>query len=152
MGQRGDTSKTLHEVFLEVTADREAEYPCPVCGLLCKAHDFQEFTWHHLNLFQHHCYVTARLPRVNCPDHGIKRVKAPWDREGSRFTLLFEQVAMTLVREMPVLAERRSCWSFSIMYLKPCLSRPRRFLVGNLQSVKYNSAVSCIEQPIFFSF
>ncbi|CAO0822085.1 hypothetical protein DFAR_2810004 [Desulfarculales bacterium] len=26
----------------------------------------------------------------------------PWTSEGSRFTLLFEQTAMTLVREMPV--------------------------------------------------
>ena len=107
VGQRVDTSKTPHEVFLEVTADRGAEYPCPVCGVLCKAHDFQEFTWRHLNLFQHHCYVTARLPPLDCPDHGIKRVKAPWAREGSRFTLLFEQAAMTLVREMPVLAAAR---------------------------------------------
>ena len=105
--QRVDASKTPHEVFLAVTADRGAEYPCPVWGVLCKAHDFQEFTWRHLNLFQHHCRVTARLPRVDCPDHGIKRVKAPWAREGSRFTLLFEQAAMTLVREMPVLAAAR---------------------------------------------
>ncbi|CAO0820225.1 hypothetical protein DFAR_1450013 [Desulfarculales bacterium] len=31
----------------------------------------------------------------------------PWAREGSRFTLLFEQTAMTLVREMPVLTAAR---------------------------------------------
>ncbi|CAO0821450.1 hypothetical protein DFAR_2340003 [Desulfarculales bacterium] len=36
------------------------------------------------------------------PDHGTKQVKMPWTRECSRFTLLFEQAAMTLVREMPV--------------------------------------------------
>ncbi|CAO0823137.1 hypothetical protein DFAR_340020 [Desulfarculales bacterium] len=30
-----------------------------------------------------------------------------WTREGSRFTLLFEQAAMTLVREMPVLTAAR---------------------------------------------
>lgn len=59
MGQRVETSKTPHEVFLEVAADRGAEYPCPICGVLCKAHDFQELTWRHLNLFQHHCYLTA---------------------------------------------------------------------------------------------
>ena len=107
VGQRVDTDKQPHEVFLEVTADRGAEYPCPECGRLCKAHDFHEFTWRHLNLFQHHCYVTARVPRVDCPDHGTKQVKVPWTREGSRFTLLFEQAAMTLVREMPVLAAAR---------------------------------------------
>ena len=37
---------------------------------------------------------------MDCPDHGTKQVKMPWTREGSRFTLLFEQAAMTLVREM----------------------------------------------------
>jgi transposase len=34
-------------------------------------------------------------------------VDAPWAREGSRFTLLFEQVVMSLVREMPVNAVAR---------------------------------------------
>ena len=32
---------------------------------------------------------------------------APWAREGSRFTLLFEQATLMLVREMPVLAAAR---------------------------------------------
>ncbi|CAO0820748.1 hypothetical protein DFAR_1860032 [Desulfarculales bacterium] len=57
---------------MEVAADWGAEYPCPECGRLYKAHDFHEFTWPHLNLFQHHCYVTARMPRVDYPDHGTK--------------------------------------------------------------------------------
>ncbi|CAO0823839.1 hypothetical protein DFAR_3960012 [Desulfarculales bacterium] len=60
-----NTDKQPHEVFLEVAADRETEYPCPECDKFCKAHDFREFTWRHLNFFQHHCYVTARVPRVN---------------------------------------------------------------------------------------
>jgi transposase len=34
-------------------------------------------------------------------------VQVPWARKGSQFTLLFEQVAMALVREMPVLAAAR---------------------------------------------
>ncbi|CAO0824169.1 hypothetical protein DFAR_440021 [Desulfarculales bacterium] len=44
---------------------------------------------------------------MDCPDHGTKQVKMPWTRKGSRFTLLFEQVAMTLVRKMPVLPAAR---------------------------------------------
>ncbi len=34
-----------------------------------------------------------------CPDHGVKRIQTPWAREGSRFTLLFEQAALMLARE-----------------------------------------------------
>ncbi|CAO0823502.1 hypothetical protein DFAR_3730004 [Desulfarculales bacterium] len=63
---------------------------------MCKAHD------------PHECYVTARVLRMDCPDHGSKQVKMLWTREGSRFTLLFEQAGTTLVREMLVLAAART--------------------------------------------
>lgn len=106
-GHRLDQGKHPHELHLEVVADRGASFPCADCGKACKAHDFESFTWRHLNFFQHHCYVTARVPRVDCPDHGVKRVVVPWARAGNRFTLLFEQAALILVREMPVAAAAR---------------------------------------------
>ena len=46
-----------------------------------------------------HLYVQA--------EHGVHLVEVPWARKGSAFTLLFEQAAMALVREMPVLAAAR---------------------------------------------
>lgn len=107
VGQRLDTEKRPHELHLEVIAERGALFPCPECGRACKAHDFESFTWQHLNFFQHHCFIAARVPRVDCPDHGVKRASVPWARPGSRFTLLFEQAALILVREMPVLAAAR---------------------------------------------
>lgn len=106
-GQRLDIEKQPHELHLEVIADRGALFPCPDCKRACRAHDFESFTWQHLNFFQHHCFITARVPRVDCPDHGVKRATVPWARPGSRFTLLFEQAALILVREMPVLAAAR---------------------------------------------
>ncbi|SMP83323.1 Transposase, partial [Desulfonatronum zhilinae] len=102
-----DTEDTPTKLMLEIGAERGALYPCPKCGSACKAHDFKEYTWRHLNFFQHHCYLSARVPRIDCPEHGIRRVEVPWAREGSRFTLLFEQVVMSLVREMPVNAVAR---------------------------------------------
>jgi transposase len=71
-----------------VEADRGSLFACPECGRACKAHDFAEFRWRHLNFFQHHGYITARVPRTDCPDHGVNRVQVPWAREGSGFTLL----------------------------------------------------------------
>ncbi|MCG8030445.1 MAG: transposase family protein, partial [Candidatus Thiodiazotropha endolucinida] len=105
--QRLDTDKTPHELHLEVKAERGSKYACPQCGKECSAHDFQEKTWRHLNFFQHHCYVHASVPRVKCPEHGVKLATVPWARKGSAFTLLFEQAAMALVREMPVNAAAR---------------------------------------------
>jgi transposase len=90
-GQRLDMEKRPHELHFEVVAERGALFACPDCQRACKAHDFASFTWQHLNFFQHHCFITARVPRVDCPDHGVKRVTVPWARADSRFTLLFEQ-------------------------------------------------------------
>ncbi len=86
-GQILDMDKTLHELRLVVGAKRGAKYPCPVCGKPCSVHDFKDMTWRHLNFFQHHCYITAKVPRVNCPEHGVKRVNIPWARKGSRFLM-----------------------------------------------------------------
>jgi transposase len=105
--QRLDTDRSPHVLEIRLEAERGAMFACPVCGRACKAHDFKDFTWRHLNFFQHHCRITARVPRTDCPEHGVRRAQVPWAREGSGFTLLFEQAAMALVREMPVLAAAR---------------------------------------------
>ena len=102
-----DIDKQPHELHLTVRGERGAKYACPVCGQSCAAHDFQEKAWRHLNFFQHHCYIHASVPRVKCPEHGVRLVDVPWARKGSAFTLLFEQAALTLVREMPVSAAAR---------------------------------------------
>lgn len=128
-GQRLDIEKRPHELHLEVVAERGALFPCAKCGRACKAHDFAVFTWQHLNFFQHHCFITARVPRVECPEHGVRRTPVPWARSGSRFTLLFEQAALVLVREMPVLAAARfigitdkRLWRLIAHYVRRALS------------------------------
>ncbi|MFY0989047.1 ISL3 family transposase [Halomonas sp. C05BenzN] len=105
--QHLDTSVSPHRLDLYVETERGSLYPCPECGKACPAHDFADKTWRHLNFFQHHCYLHARVPRTKCPEHGVKRIEVPWARPGSDFTLLFEQAAMSLVKEMPVLAVSR---------------------------------------------
>lgn len=105
--QRLDLVHQPSELTIVVEAKRGASYPCPHCGKQCKAHDFKERKWRHLDFFQHHCTITAKVPRVKCPDHGVKLVTVPWARKGSHFTLLFEQSVMSLAREMPVAAVAR---------------------------------------------
>jgi len=107
VSQHLDTEKKPHELYLELASGRGSQFPCPECGKACHAHDFKELRWRHLNFFQHHCLLIAKVPRIRCPEHGVKRIEVPWAREGSRFTLLFEQVVMSLVREMPVAATAR---------------------------------------------
>ena len=112
-GQRLDIEKRPHELHLEVVAERGALFPCPECGRACKAHDFTRFTWQHLNFFRHHCFIKARVPRVDCPDHGVKRAVVPWARPGSRFagtsrssSLCQERVISTCIDQNPCAQSR----------------------------------------------
>lgn len=99
-------SKENKRLDIKIGFQRGATFPCPVCGSPAPAYDTTEKTWRHLNFFQYEAYLTARVPRVKCPnaDCGIKQVAVPWARAGSGFTLLFEALVMALVREMPVKA------------------------------------------------
>lgn len=84
--QKLDLKKNPHELHLRLQADRGSLFPCPECGKMCKAHYYKDLTWRHLNFFQHHCYLTAPVPRTNCQEHGVKRIQVPWAREGSQFS------------------------------------------------------------------
>jgi transposase len=90
---------------LRIDFPKGAVFACPECGRVgLKAHDTDEKTWRHLDFFQHQAYLTARVPRVECPEHGVRQVALPWARPRSGFTLLFEALVMALVKEMPVAA------------------------------------------------
>ena len=90
---------------LRIDFERGARFACPECDQAgCEVHDTAEKRWRHLDFFQHQAYLVARVPRVRCPEHGVRQVALPWARPGSGFTLLFEALLMALVPEMPVAA------------------------------------------------
>jgi transposase len=130
IGQRLEIDKQPNELHLGVAAEPGARFPCPTCGRLCKPHDWKELSWRHLNFFQHACIISARVPRTDCPDHGVLRINVPWARPDSGFTLLFEQVALLLMREMPVSAAARiigvtdqRLWRILRFYVRQAIER-----------------------------
>src|SRR5512144_2135577 len=90
---------------LRIDFPKGSRFACPECGReSLKVHDTEEKAWRHLDFFEHQAYLTARVPRVRCPEHGVRQVELPWARERSGFTLLFEALVMALVKQMPVAA------------------------------------------------
>ena len=85
---------------------RSGTAACPACSAADqKLHDHRQRSWRHLDFFQFEAYVHCSLPRVACAVcAATTQLSAPWAREGSRFTLMFEALALTLAREMPVAA------------------------------------------------
>lgn len=90
---------------LRIDFPKGSRFACAECGRQgLKVHDTEAKTWRHLDFFEHQAYLTARVPRVRCPEHGVRQVELPWARERAGFTLLFEALVMALVKQMPVAA------------------------------------------------
>jgi transposase len=93
-------------VFLEIrqTPALWESVHCPKDTATATCYDHTEvLTWRHLNIFQHRCEITCRLPRGKCKQcgHGF-RVRPPWEGLSIHFTREFEAFALLLLREMPV--------------------------------------------------
>ena len=93
-------------VFLEIreTSRLWEQVRCPKDTSYATCYDHTEtLTWRHLNVFQHRCEITCRLPRGRCGQCGhIFRVRPPWEGLSMHFTKEFEAFALLLMREMPM--------------------------------------------------
>lgn len=72
---------------------------CPTCQkpLACYDHA-EERIWRHLDTCQFETYLRARIPRVECPEHGVLNVSVPWAEARSRFTLLMERMIIDVLK------------------------------------------------------
>ena len=104
---RLDTAK--HRIDFDVEC-KQALLVCPACGAASqKVHDRLARSWRHLDFFQFEAWLHAEVPRVGCAACGkTTQISVPWAREGSGFTLLFEALALTMCRDLPVRQSARA--------------------------------------------
>ena len=80
-----------------------AMWACPKCAQELPLYDHaEERTWRHLDSCQYETHLHARIPRVQCGEHGVVQVKVPWAEARSRFTLLFERLAIDVLGQCDV--------------------------------------------------
>lgn len=96
------------EVHVWVTLPPKQRWVCPECHERAPIHDHRERVWRHLDTCQYRTLLHARVPRLNCPRHGIRQLRVPWAEEGSRFTALFEAVAINWLKETSLAAVGRN--------------------------------------------
>ena len=96
---RVDLKLTEGEVHIHLAHEVGAEWSCSECGQRCSLYDHQpERRWRHLDTCQFQTVLHAEPPRSQCPEHGPRTVKLPWVEPGSRFTALFERLAIDWMR------------------------------------------------------
>jgi len=88
-----DTQAQRVEVWVEHPPD--LRWPCPTCARELGGYDHApRRTWRHLDTCQFQTHLHGRIPRVNCPEHGVAQVEVPWAGKHSRFTLLMERMVI----------------------------------------------------------
>ena len=91
------------EILVRVEHPRGTKFLCPECSaagcereLACYDHA-EERRWRHLDSCQCRTILVACVPRVRCPEHGVRTVSVPWAEGSSRFTILFERLAIDVL-------------------------------------------------------
>lgn len=86
------------EVVVTVTHPAGTRFCCPQCERELAVFDhLAERRWRHLDSCQFMTYLQARPPRVHCPEHGKHTVALPWAEGASRFTTMFEALAIEVL-------------------------------------------------------
>jgi len=82
---------------------KRTRFACPECGTELPVYDHaEERAWRHLDSCAFLTYLHARPPRVECPTHGVRQASLPWAEPMSRFTMLFERLAIDVLKECDV--------------------------------------------------
>jgi transposase len=83
--------------------DKKARFSCPECGKERGLYDHdEERVWRHLDSCQFQTFLHARIPRVRCDEHGVKQARVPWAEPKSRFTMMFERLAIDVMLNMDI--------------------------------------------------
>jgi transposase len=92
------------EIFVHLSYDNLiTQWTCPECGANCKTYDtLERRTWRHPDSCQLKTFTTASPPRVYCKKHGVRTVRVPWSEPNSRFTRLFEHMAILMLQSTQV--------------------------------------------------
>jgi transposase len=87
-------------VDIWIEHDFGVQWECPKCSqtFTCRDHA-EERIWRHMDTCQFRTYLHARIPRIDCPEHGVLQVKVPWSEARSRFTLLFECFVIDVIAQ-----------------------------------------------------
>ncbi len=105
------TNVDLHEedeeVVVKIEASRDHLFECPICSAKSKRYDHNKKMWRDKDSCHFKTIIVANIPRVNCPEHGVRTVTVPWAGKGSRYTYLFESYVINWLKEATVSAVAR---------------------------------------------
>lgn len=105
--------RPLGEIAVSVGWRSDAPLRCPSCGQAVTRYDARPRRWRHLNTLQWKTFLSAEVPRVDCPRCGVKQVHVAWAEDRSRFTELFEAYAIRVLQAVRSKVQAQSLTALS---------------------------------------
>ena len=100
------------EQRIDIYVDHEAgiRVRCPECNQFCGVYDHSlERVYRHLDTCEMQTHIHVRLPRANCPEHGVKQVDSEFGENGSNMTFAYESFVISVAKECNIKATGRLC-------------------------------------------
>lgn len=113
-------------VTVHVRIDDGVDVHCPTCHAVVPRYDRRRRTWRHLDTMEFSTFVTAEIPRVECPEHGVRQLSVPWAEDSSRYTVAFECFVIDWLKEASVNAVALQCrlsWAAIAALMKRAVDR-----------------------------
>ena len=105
--ERVEVDLERNAVHVWLRRDEGTAVECPECSAPRPIYDHREREWRHLDTCQLRTQLHARVPRVECPTHGVVQARVPWATLGSQFTALFERLVIDWLQAAAVSAVAR---------------------------------------------
>ena len=122
-------NETEQRIDIYVDHGAHIQARCPECDMFYGVYDHSpERVYRHLDTCHMQTYVHVRLPRVNCPQHGVKQIISEFGENGSEMTFALESHVLQVARECSIKATAGLCglsWDQSWSALKRAVSRGR---------------------------
>jgi len=84
-------------ITISLSLPPDAVWGCPACQSRMHIKEWRERSWRHLDSCQFKTVLKAKVPVVECQEHGSQTVQVPWAEGKSRFTLFFERLAIEVL-------------------------------------------------------
>lgn len=101
---RTECRHEVRETHIWIHAEPEVLI-CPVCKAVCPIYDHtDERVWRHLDLCDYRAFLHASVPRIRCPQHGVRQVTIHWADPRLQMTMAFERQVLDLLQEIKTTA------------------------------------------------
>ena len=119
---RVEAAPGLEQIDVWVEHAPDVALRCPICGATAPGYDRSgERVWRHLDVCLIPLFVHCRLPRCRCPQHGVRRLRAPWEGGCPHFTEGFSHHAIEVLQETMNLSS--ACRLLGISWKQGCRLR-----------------------------